>query len=141
MVLSSSDPADHRKPCTLCHTPRDVLVRCQIDSTRKWHFVCPGACWRSVSGGVVDGNYKAASEQHSPEEVGEGHEGDSTTSGGKVEGGEGVGRKEYRYGGMWKNKVGGVSAKMPKKKKEMKMKDLAGNVEKSNEVRSGEGTF
>ncbi|KAH9845866.1 Mediator of RNA polymerase II transcription subunit 14 [Teratosphaeria destructans] len=47
---------DHRKPCTLCQTPRDVLVRCQIDETSKWHMVCPGSCWKQVSGGVVDGD-------------------------------------------------------------------------------------
>jgi hypothetical protein len=42
------------KSCTLCHTPRPVLIRCQIDATSTWHFVCPGACWKSVSGGVED---------------------------------------------------------------------------------------
>ncbi|KAK0247986.1 hypothetical protein LTS09_016872 [Friedmanniomyces endolithicus] len=56
MPKASSTPADHSKPCTLCHTPRDVLIRCQIDSTGVWHFVCPGACWKRVSGGVVDGD-------------------------------------------------------------------------------------
>jgi hypothetical protein len=42
------------KQCTLCGTPRPVLVRCQTDETQKWHFVCPGPCWRHVSGGVED---------------------------------------------------------------------------------------
>jgi hypothetical protein len=42
------------KPCTLCSTPRSILVRCQIDDTQKWNFVCPGACWKTVSGGVED---------------------------------------------------------------------------------------
>jgi hypothetical protein len=42
------------KLCTLCSTQRDILIRCQIDETQKWHFVCPGACWKSVSGGVED---------------------------------------------------------------------------------------
>lgn len=42
------------KSCTICSTPRPVLVRCQIDDTQTWHFVCPGACWKSVSGGVED---------------------------------------------------------------------------------------
>ncbi|KAK4628741.1 hypothetical protein CLAFUW4_07689 [Fulvia fulva] len=46
--------ADHNKPCTLCNTPRPVLIRCQIDETRSWHFLCPGACWRGVSGGEED---------------------------------------------------------------------------------------
>jgi hypothetical protein len=42
------------KQCTLCATPRPVLVRCQIDATAQWHFVCPGKCWKEVSGGVED---------------------------------------------------------------------------------------
>ena len=61
MTKQSAVEKDHRKPCTLCETPRDVLVRCQIDDTGKWHFVCPGACWKRVSGGVVDGD---KSEEH-----------------------------------------------------------------------------
>lgn len=52
---------DHRKACTICSSPRDVLVRCQIDETGKWHFVCPGKCWKEVSGGVVDGD---GAEEH-----------------------------------------------------------------------------
>ena len=47
---------DHRKPCTLCQKPRDVLVRCQIDESGRWHFVCPGLCWQRVSGGEIDGD-------------------------------------------------------------------------------------
>lgn len=74
-------PTAFRKACTLCHTPRAVLVRCQIDETGVWHFVCTGKCWKSVSGGAVD----AA-----------GHEAEFPF---------------YRYGGMWKNKHEGVSAK------------------------------
>ena len=42
------------KECTLCHTPRHLLVRCQTDATLEWHFVCPGKCWHAVSGGVED---------------------------------------------------------------------------------------
>lgn len=52
-LSSDKDPA-HRKKCTLCTTPRDVLVRCQIDDTDAWHFVCTGKCWKDVSGGKVD---------------------------------------------------------------------------------------
>ncbi|KAI9727300.1 MAG: hypothetical protein M1828_006919 [Chrysothrix sp. TS-e1954] len=55
-MTSEARSQDHRKPCTLCQKPRDVLVRCQIDSTETWHFVCPGKCWKEVSGGVVDGD-------------------------------------------------------------------------------------
>lgn len=47
---------DYRKACTLCGKLRDVLVRCQIDETGQWHFVCPGTCWKRVSGGTVDGD-------------------------------------------------------------------------------------
>lgn len=54
------DACDHRKACTLCEKRRDVLVRCQIDPSERWHFVCPGSCWKGVSGGVIDGT-----EQHS----------------------------------------------------------------------------
>lgn len=49
-------PSTFRKPCDLCHEPNDVLVRCQIDETTTWHLVCPKRCWRTVSGGVVDGS-------------------------------------------------------------------------------------
>lgn len=30
-------------------------ARCQMDKTETWHMVC-GKCWRTVSGGVVDGD-------------------------------------------------------------------------------------
>lgn len=32
-----------------------LLCRCQMDKTETWHMVC-GKCWRTVSGGVVDGD-------------------------------------------------------------------------------------
>ena len=51
----SVSPSTHRKPCSLCKRPKDVLVRCQIDESLQWKFVCPGKCWRSVSGGEIDG--------------------------------------------------------------------------------------
>lgn len=54
----SISPSQHRKPCDLCKARKDVLVRCQIDDTLKWHFVCPGKCWKSVSGGEIDGPEK-----------------------------------------------------------------------------------
>jgi len=74
----------HSKPCSLCHRPRDVLVRCQIDETKEWHFVCVGKCWQQVSGGQADGDNS---------------------------------HPLYRYGGMWKNKHEGVSAKIKGKAK------------------------
>ena len=43
------------KPCDLCHVNKDLLIRCIIDDTNKWHMVC-GKCWKDVSGGVVDGD-------------------------------------------------------------------------------------
>ncbi|KAJ8058802.1 hypothetical protein OCU04_011790 [Sclerotinia nivalis] len=54
----STSPSPYSKPCTICHIPRDVLIRCQIDQTKKWHFVCAGKCWKDVSGGKVDGDGK-----------------------------------------------------------------------------------
>lgn len=140
MPKPKPSPESYRKPCSLCHKPRDVLVRCQIDESiaasiptaptkpdhstdastnasknknnendddddgkksneaedqstttaplkpNAWHFVCPGACWKRVSGGVIDGDLAA-------------------------------GREGYRYGGMWKNKHAGVSAKVPRRLK------------------------
>ena len=74
--IDSKDP-DYRKPCTLCEKPCNVRIvslrekshipcamvstlttmkRCQIDETGKWHLVCPGKCWKQVSGGVIDGD-------------------------------------------------------------------------------------
>jgi hypothetical protein len=53
---SKRDKVDHSKPCSLCATRRDVLIRCQIDETGKWNFVCTGKCWKDVSGGVMDGD-------------------------------------------------------------------------------------
>ena len=78
----TTSPSAHRKQCTLCHTPCDVLVRCRIDETLGWHFVCPYKCWTQVPGGEIDG----------------------------------PGKPYYQYGGMWKNKHVGVSAKKPKRK-------------------------
>lgn len=49
-------PSSYSKPCSHCGAPRDVLVRCQIDETRAWVFVCPGKCWHELSGGQIDGD-------------------------------------------------------------------------------------
>jgi len=43
------------KPCDLCHRDRDLLIRCQIDTSSNWFMVC-GKCWKDVSGGVADGD-------------------------------------------------------------------------------------
>jgi len=64
MAKSETTERDYRKPCTLCSKPRDVLVRCQIDETGTWHFVCPGSCWKKVSGGVIDGDHDTGHEQY-----------------------------------------------------------------------------
>eukprot|EP00439_Symbiodinium_sp_Y106_P048490 s1228_g6.t1 len=47
--------AAKRKPCTLCQRPVDLLVRCRIDISQKWHMLC-GRCWKKESGGVPDGD-------------------------------------------------------------------------------------
>ncbi|KAE9989916.1 hypothetical protein EG327_002103 [Venturia inaequalis] len=52
---SPTEPEKGSKPCSICNRPRNVLIRCQIDATQKWHFVCTGKCWNEVSGGKVDG--------------------------------------------------------------------------------------
>lgn len=52
----STSPSTFRKNCDLCREPNDVLVRCQIDDTATWHFICPKKCWKVVSGGVIDGS-------------------------------------------------------------------------------------
>ena len=46
-----------KKPCTLCERSVDLLVRCQLDESKRWQMVC-GRCWNTdaVAGGVVDGS-------------------------------------------------------------------------------------
>jgi hypothetical protein len=78
------EPNPHSKPCSLCGRRRDVLIRCQIDSNKKWHFICTGKCWKQVSGGCIEGD---------------------------------ADHREYKYGGMWKNKHEYVSAKIKGKAK------------------------
>lgn len=51
----ANSPSSHRKTCDLCHTPKDVLVRCRIDDTLQWRLVCTSKCWQQVSGGEIDG--------------------------------------------------------------------------------------
>ncbi|KAB2576322.1 hypothetical protein BFW01_g9121 [Lasiodiplodia theobromae] len=55
-TLAPSAPSSHSKPCSHCGALRDVLVRCQIDESRAWVFICPGRCWRELSGGEIDGD-------------------------------------------------------------------------------------
>lgn len=89
----SKSPSTYRKPCDLCHASNDVLVRCTIDKSSVWYFVCTKSCWQKVSGGAIDGN---------PD------------------------HPYYRYGGMWKSKHAGVSAKKPKRKKPVPFQDWQG---------------
>ena len=51
----SPSPSTFRKSCDRCRELNDVLVRCQIDTTATWYFICSKKCWKEVSGGVVDG--------------------------------------------------------------------------------------
>ena len=37
------------------HAAEELSCRCQIDKSEIWHMVC-GKCWKTVSGGVVDGD-------------------------------------------------------------------------------------
>lgn len=50
-----ADPAVGRKQCDLCARSVDLLIRCRVDSTRKWKMTC-GRCWFKASGGVPDGD-------------------------------------------------------------------------------------
>ena len=50
-----SDASDGSKACDLCDTRVDLLVRCQVDSTKRWKMAC-GKCWKTASGGVPDGD-------------------------------------------------------------------------------------
>ena len=43
------------KACDVCGRWVDMCIRCRIDETKKWKMVC-GKCWKSVSGGVTDGD-------------------------------------------------------------------------------------
>jgi len=145
MTKQSAPEKDHRKPCTLCQQPRNVLVRCQIDSSGAWNFVCPGKCWRRVSGGVVDGALKGAGVGNEGAENSGGDEDEDWNGDGDRDDdsddavektgdigelGKVMGSQWYRYGGMWKNKHEGASAKMPRRVKEkMKEKGRAGKTE------------
>ena len=50
-------PGVGRKACDLCGRHVDLLVRCQVDASKRWQMAC-GKCWATdaVSGGVVDGS-------------------------------------------------------------------------------------
>lgn len=109
---------DYRKPCTLCNTPRDVLVRCQIDESGIWHFVCPGACWKSVSGGVIDGDRKEEHEYY--------------RYGGMVCVSIPV-AIACTDNDQWKNKHEAVSAKKPKKKKTSRRNEATGTAQSTAE--------
>ena len=52
---SEDSVKNKQKPCDYCSKNVDLLIRCQIDSTKEWKMVC-GKCWHVVSGGVVDGD-------------------------------------------------------------------------------------
>jgi len=51
-----ADATVGQKPCGVCGTGVDLLVRCQLGPSETWSMVC-GRCWRKpeVAGGVVDG--------------------------------------------------------------------------------------
>jgi len=104
-LTPAGDPGS--KKCTMCQKPRNVLIRCQIDDTGKWNFLCPGKCWRLASdGGHVDGgrNNTYKSRDGSWRSV----------TGGQIEGRP---QYHYRYGGTWKNKHQMVSGKIKGKAK------------------------
>ncbi|KAL1797825.1 hypothetical protein ACET3X_004431 [Alternaria dauci] len=75
---------------------QEGLISELIDESQKWHFVCPGTCWKSVSGGIEDA--KGMQDEY----------------------------PYYRYGGMWKDRSadGPVSAKKPKKVKDRQKEEM-----------------
>jgi len=54
-VREGKDPNHGRKACDVCAKKGDLLVRCTIDASAQYKMVC-GKCWKTVSGGVVDGD-------------------------------------------------------------------------------------
>merc|ERR1719353_114027 len=50
-------PGVGRKACELCGRRVDLLVRCQVDASKRWQMAC-GRCWQTdaVAGGVADGS-------------------------------------------------------------------------------------
>ena len=58
-----ADASVGQKECTTCKKQCDLLIRCRIDTTRKWHMVC-GKCWHVHSGGVPDGSAKHPNYQY-----------------------------------------------------------------------------
>lgn len=126
--VAASEPSPHSKPCTLCGKRRDVLVRCQIDDTGKWHFLCVGKCWQQVSGGKIDGD-----EDHKMYRYGGGLPRLTRTdrevfTAGKIPPDDDT---LLARSGMWKNKHEAVSAKKKKKKNSKKTSEVNSKSERS----------
>lgn len=49
------DDSVGQKSCDVCGKGVDLLIRCTVDASQDWKMVC-GKCWKTVSGGVVDGD-------------------------------------------------------------------------------------
>ena len=50
-----ADNSVGQKTCDTCSSHVDLLIRCQVDESKAWKMVC-GKCWKTVSGGTVDGD-------------------------------------------------------------------------------------
>jgi len=55
MMTTTIQSEEGNKLCDKCGKSRAMLIRCQIDSGKRWNMICVEGCWRSVSGGVADG--------------------------------------------------------------------------------------
>jgi hypothetical protein len=125
------DPDSYRKNCTLCNKPRDVLVRCQIDPNTPMPAPRPAPPSTSTSTSSSSSN-----PHNEPNEIEPSNPNPPTqplksgswhfvcpgscwqrVSGGVIDGDLAKGRQGYRYGGMWKNKHAGASAKVPRRLK------------------------
>ena len=54
-MIQTTKSEEGNKLCDKCGKSRAMLIRCQIDSGKRWNMICVEGCWRSVSGGVTDG--------------------------------------------------------------------------------------
>ena len=121
------DPESYRKNCTLCNKPRDVLVRCQIDPKTPIPAPAPKSTSASTSTSPSDpendsNDTKTTTPRPPQLKPGAWHfvcPGScwQRVSGGVIDGDLAEGRRGYRYGGMWKNKHAGASAKVPRRLK------------------------
>lgn len=108
------DPESYRKKCTLCNKPRDVLVRCQIDPNTPIPTPAPSTSPSNPDDPTPESVTTPSLKPGAWHFVCPGSCW-QRVSGGVIDGDLAEGRRGYRYGGMWKNKHAGASAKVPRR--------------------------